>query len=210
MSNLKLWDSVDKTDPAITKAVNFGRRFTAICPQSQLKKATEVFGVFGEAWRLEDFKWTYIGDPDNPAEVVLQCNFVISETHWFPVVVGMRWKPGQDIHTKLMTHARSKALSMLGFNSDIYEGKFDDSRYVEHMKDLHSKQSEPEAEQPATTDRDTVLAEISKRCTELGLEPEKKKMLVAGWLADFNVKSFTELTAEQLRMCLEEVNELHV
>ena len=34
----------------------------------------------------------------------------------------------------LRTDARSKALSTLGFNSDIFEGKFDDNKYVAEMR----------------------------------------------------------------------------
>ena len=45
--NLELWKSVETTDPEFTKKVNQRGGFTAIAAQSQLMKATEVFGPFG-------------------------------------------------------------------------------------------------------------------------------------------------------------------
>ena len=48
--NMKLWNSVEKTDPAHTKKVKFGRGFTAIDPHSQVMNATKAFGPAGEGW----------------------------------------------------------------------------------------------------------------------------------------------------------------
>lgn len=36
---------------------------------------------------------------------------------------------------KVSTDALTKGLSMLGFNSDVFEGKFDDNKYVNQMKE---------------------------------------------------------------------------
>jgi len=45
----------------------------------------------------------------------------------------MRYRPGDECRKKLITDLRSKCLSTLGFNSDVFEGKFDDSRYVQSL-----------------------------------------------------------------------------
>ena len=51
MSNLKLWDSVKKTDPAFTKKASKGaHNFTSVAPMYQNKKATEAFGPQGIGW----------------------------------------------------------------------------------------------------------------------------------------------------------------
>ena len=50
MSNLKLWDSVEKTNPNHTKKVTFGRAITAIDPYHQIKNATKQFGPVGIGW----------------------------------------------------------------------------------------------------------------------------------------------------------------
>ena len=45
----------------------------------------------------------------------------------------MRYRPGDECRKKLLTDLRSKCLSTLGFNSDVFEGKFDDNRYVQNL-----------------------------------------------------------------------------
>ena len=46
----------------------------------------------------------------------------------------MAYKVGNEIRKKLITDMRSKCLSTLGFNSDVFEGRFDDNRYVEQAR----------------------------------------------------------------------------
>ena len=49
--NLKLWNTVSKSDPKYLKKVSFGSRsFTAIDPQYQVRCATEQFGPVGQGW----------------------------------------------------------------------------------------------------------------------------------------------------------------
>jgi hypothetical protein len=48
---------------------------------------------------------------------------------------------------KIETDALTKAISKLGFNADIFMGKFDDVRYVEEMK--KEFQEQPSQEQQA-------------------------------------------------------------
>jgi hypothetical protein len=52
MSNTRIWDQVNVTDPSATK--NFtgmgGFKGTAIKPTYLMRKATEVFGPCGEGW----------------------------------------------------------------------------------------------------------------------------------------------------------------
>ena len=55
---MKIWKSVEKTNPKYTKEVNFGRKFTTINAQYQMMTATEQFGPYGKGWgvRNEEFK----------------------------------------------------------------------------------------------------------------------------------------------------------
>ena len=53
-NNLKLWNSVQKTDPKYTKTVNFGRKFTSINAHYQVKCMTEAFGQKGKSWGVKD------------------------------------------------------------------------------------------------------------------------------------------------------------
>ena len=53
MSNLALWDKVQKTDPAFTKQASKGaHNFTSVAPMYQNKKATEQFGIQGIGWGI--------------------------------------------------------------------------------------------------------------------------------------------------------------
>ena len=53
-NNLKLWKTVEKTNPEHTKACGFGaRKFTAIDAQYQFMNATEQFGPFGVGWGVD-------------------------------------------------------------------------------------------------------------------------------------------------------------
>ena len=50
-NNLKLWNSVEKTNPKYTKKAKIGgMSITAIAPQYQIMMVTEQFGVYGQTW----------------------------------------------------------------------------------------------------------------------------------------------------------------
>lgn len=134
MGNMDLWNKVSTTDPKYTKKVNQRGGFTAIAAQYQIMKATEAFGPLGEGWG-------YIsGDP------IFQGVFVIvpvtlwhgSPENRFGPVYGcaeMFGKyPDHDAPKKAGTDALTKLLSQLGFNADVFLGRFDDNKYVEQVR----------------------------------------------------------------------------
>jgi hypothetical protein len=132
-NNMKIWDKVCVTDPEITKRVTQRGGFTAIDAQAQLKRATEVFGPYGTDWGLADLDYYMIYDGEgNMVEVTLTARFFYPGGE-FPMSNDMRYRPGDECRKKLLTDLRSKCLSTLGFNSDVFEGKFDDNRYVQNL-----------------------------------------------------------------------------
>jgi hypothetical protein len=132
--NMKLWDQVCTTDPDTTRRVTQRGGFTAIDAQAQLKRATEVFGPYGTEWGLYQLVYHTLRDGDgNTIEMNLTALFKYPGGE-FPMSSSMRYRPGDDCHKKLLTDLRSKCLSTLGFNSDVFEGKFDDNKYVESLK----------------------------------------------------------------------------
>ena len=76
MTNLELWNKVQKTDPDMTKKVTFGREFTAIDPTYQMKNATEQFGRYGTTWGLKNISIDYI-DIGVEKLAVLQATFLV-------------------------------------------------------------------------------------------------------------------------------------
>ena len=130
--NMRIWNAVEKTDPAHTKKVNQRGGFTAISAPSQVMRATEAVGPVGIGWGYET------GTP-----FMLDTLVVVPITLWhgqrdntFGPLYGsaeLRDSKGrldQDAPKKATTDGLTKALSQLGFNADVFLGKFDDNNYV--------------------------------------------------------------------------------
>jgi len=138
--NLKLWESVEKTNPNYTKKANVkGNQITAIAPQYQLKNATEKFGVYGHTWGFKNINVDYT-IVEKTGLVFWSADFYYPNGE-FPATNsisiwrdGAMTKPDDQFAKKVETDALTKCLSKLGFNADIFLGKFDDVRYIDEMK----------------------------------------------------------------------------
>lgn len=130
--HMKLWDAVSKTDPSHTKKVNQRGGFTAISAHYQIMKATAQFGPLGVGWGYTN------SDP-----IMLDGVVTIGVTLWHgdkdnkygPVWGGADLKDSKgkldsDAPKKAGTDGLTKALSQLGFNADVFLGRFDDNKYV--------------------------------------------------------------------------------
>lgn len=145
MSNLDLWNTVEKTNPNYTKSANVrGNKITAIAPQRQIKNATEQFGIYGKAWgfKVISFDYTML---ELTGIVVFNGVFFFPGAE-FPITSsisaykdGARTKPDADFAKKVETDALTKALSKLGFNADVFMGMYDDHKYVAMMQDEFNK-----------------------------------------------------------------------
>ena len=135
MSNLDLWSKVETTNPKYTKPANVkGNKITSISPQYQLLNATEQFGSYGKGWGFESIELDY--SLQSVGLVIFKGIFFYPEGK-FPIInsIGIykdnaQTKIDDDFAKKVETDALTKALSKLGFNADIFMGKFDDCRYV--------------------------------------------------------------------------------
>lgn len=144
-ANLKLWKSVEKTPPAMTKEVKFGKRhYTAIDPQWQARLATALWGPYGARWGMRNLHWQIIETNETDAQGHYKGSGVILKAEFFYPLDGKevsfeilnddKFRLGDDTLKKLITNTRSKALSWLGFSADVFMGKFDDTKYVEDLK----------------------------------------------------------------------------
>lgn len=137
LNNLDLWNRVEKTDPTHTKKVEFGRKFTAIDAMYQIKMATEQFGEAGTGWG-----WSF-SEPLFPTggTVVIKCTLWHSskgdtvEHFGQAFLEDSKGKPDKDAFKKAGTDGLTKCLSYLGFNADVFLGKFDDNKYVQEMRE---------------------------------------------------------------------------
>ena len=142
---LKIWKI--PTAPGSLKGVNSnGRNFNAIDSTSQFLQATEIFkGPYGSTWGLKDLEHEYktLGDTEL---LILKAIFFYPDGEFVLhnsiklayITNGYQGKPGylkidDEAYKKIETNTVSKALAKLGFNADVFLGKFEDSNYVQEL-----------------------------------------------------------------------------
>lgn len=144
MSNLKLWDSVQKTDTTFTKQVNQRGGYTAISPQYQLKVATEQFGPYGAGFGLcsSDFDMSIFEATGIVIHKAVFFYILDGQRHEFPLSNAIEAARGKgdkryvdtDFAKKVETNTVSKALSKLGFNADVFMGMMEDQSYLNELQ----------------------------------------------------------------------------
>ena len=161
--NLKLWEAVEKTDPKHTKKANIGgNKVTSIKPQYQIYNATKRWGSYGSKWGFKNIELDFslinekfynnktegkypnvkvIGKEESTVGLVVFKAIFFYPDGEFPAInsIGIftnneRSKIDDDFAKKVETDSLTKCLSKLGFNADVFMGRFDDIRYVEDMK----------------------------------------------------------------------------
>lgn len=157
--NLALWKSVEKTDPNHVKAIT-GKSYQGTSPKPHylVHKATETFGPIGIGWgftiedeRIEEgaggtrmhiarvkvwFKWN--GERGEVEH--------IGGTEFSGTRASGKAFTDEDAPKKSVTDALVKALSMIGFAGDIFMGRYDDSKYVNDLKNEVAATAEPVAQ----------------------------------------------------------------
>lgn len=134
---MKIWDLVDKTDPAYTKRVTQRGGFTAIDAMYQTKKATEIFGMYGKGWGLSETSFNF-SMMEETGMVIHEATFFYTQDdrrYEFPIHNAIKpmigTKGDEDWPKKVETNTISKALSRLGFCADVFMGDFDDQDYIQ-------------------------------------------------------------------------------
>jgi hypothetical protein len=150
--NLAIWNAVATTDPAHTKKVNQRGGFTAISAHYQVMRATEQFGPVGIGWGYVN------GEP-----IWQDSLCVVPVTIWHgdrsntfgPIYGAAEWRNGtridSDAPKKAATDGLTKGLSHLGFNADVFLGRFDDSKYVDELRREYAEQGAGEGQRQGAT-----------------------------------------------------------
>ena len=170
MSNLNLWKSVETTSPSHTAPAKVsGQTRTTVKAIYQTEKATEMFGPQGQGWGIEPESEKYerinIGD-----EVMLQYNAVMyyefnGKSGRLPIAAAImeaaivkRGQPSQYLRIdneaikKVRTDAKTKGLSELGFNADIFKGYYDHTGYSEYASSVCQEAEQEKQEAKAISD----------------------------------------------------------
>lgn len=138
--NLYLWHKVEKTNPKYTKQANVGgNKITSIAPQYQIMNVTEQFGSYGKTWGFKNIELDYTLVPEFNL-IVFKAIFFYPDGE-FPTINSIKMfmdnaklKIDDNFAKKLETDTLTKAISKLGFNADIFMGKFEDTRYLAEIK----------------------------------------------------------------------------
>jgi len=147
-ANLALWRSVETTPPDMTKLVSYGKRkYTTIDAYYQLREATSLWGPYGDRWGMRNITYQVVPLHCKDAGGEFVCHSIILRAEFFYPLDGKQvsfeilnddeYEAGEETLKKLVTNTRSKALSLLGFSADVFTGKFDDSKYVETLKQIY-------------------------------------------------------------------------
>lgn len=166
MENTALWDSLAKTPLEHTKAIT-GKPYKGTSPKPYwlIRRATEVFGPIGIAWgftiveeKLLDGAMTEKGFPARihmaRVRVWYEWNNKrgevehVGQTEFCGVRNSGQAFTDEDAPKKSVTDALTKALSMIGFAGDIFMGRYDDSKYVDDLKQ-EAKAEKAAADKPA-------------------------------------------------------------
>lgn len=142
--NMRIWDSVSKTDPKHTKQFKRAGGFqgTAIKPIWLTKRLTEQFGPAGTGWGMEQPTFQVVTAP-GPEEILVFCTVALwyldGEKRGTVYGVGGDKVQGKNKYGPFAndeafkasyTDALSNAMKQIGMGADIHMGLFEDEKYV--------------------------------------------------------------------------------
>ena len=144
MSKTEIWDALAKTDPAHTKSFSRAGGFkgTAIKPIWIVRRLTEQFGPCGIGWGMgkPEFQVVQSGD-----EILVYCTVSCwhgdRENEFYGVggdKVAVKRQAGtfndDEAFKKAFTDAVGNAFKFIGVGADVHMGLFDDSKYLNEVK----------------------------------------------------------------------------
>jgi len=177
-NNLELWHKVEKTNPKYTKQANVGgNKITSIAPQYQIMNVTEQFGSYGKNWGFKNIELDYTLASEFNL-IVFKGTFFYPDGE-FPIINSIKMfmdnaktKIDDNFAKKLETDALTKAISKLGFNADIFMGKFDDTRYLAEVTKEFAEKPQIEVYKELLNSSKTI-EELGKNWTSI--PPSKEK-----------------------------------
>tara|TARA_Y100000593_G_scaffold21209_1_gene42584 strand:+ start:940 stop:1581 length:642 start_codon:yes stop_codon:yes gene_type:complete len=190
--NMELWNKVCRTDPAHTKHVGQRGGFTAIDAMYQIECATKEFGPVGVGWGW-DFELMF---PPNDTVIAVVTLWHTKRDQTVKQVGQKSLGSGrvdEDATKKAVTDGLTKCLSYLGFNADVFLGKFDDNKYVEQVRTQFNKPQ-------IVTDFETIVKTASNsKDLEAIYEKDYKRQLIACVDEDANNGGYVKAVVEAYR-----------
>jgi hypothetical protein len=231
MDNLDIWQKVARPPESALKKIVGGRLagMTDINPQWRLKAMTEVFGPCGIGWKWSIEKlWTEPGASGEVMAFALVNVWIVRPdgmtvndlpVAWAEPIPGIGGsalvakerdglRANDEAYKMAVTDALSVALKCLGVASDIYERKYDGSKYTDAPNasalqppaKLSDRAARPPEALSLTGEDDPLLTEAQRKklfalVGEHGVPTEDFR---AFCLEKFNIKSRAELRYSML------------
>jgi len=175
IDNMRIWNAVKQPPQSALKTIMGGRLKgkTDINPQWRYKAMTEQFGVCGIGWKYDITRiWNELV-ADGQVFAFAEINLYImtkdgDEDVWSDAVPGVGGsmlveKEASGLHASdegykmAITDALSVAMKMLGVGADIYEGRWDGTKY---------RDSEPNNQSSASSSAPEAATDKSHWCQE--------------------------------------------
>lgn len=157
-NNLRLWNSLSKTDPKATKPFKKGGGFTGtqIDPVWRAQRMTEVFGPIGKGWGYDlTERWSeeFKTKDGTVSAVYVRINAWYKDQEsgeklWTGEQIGGTevGRAADEAYKMAVTDALTKCLVNVGLCADVYLGLFDDSKYRDEVgAEYEAKRAAPAA-----------------------------------------------------------------
>jgi len=179
---LGIWKELCETDPKYTKEFKRSGGFsgTAQNPTYAIRKMTELFGSCGKGWGTGKPEFTvydagvsgvlvyctlslwYIDDGEKREVYGVGGDTVCQDTKY-----GL--KADDEAFKKANTDALTNAMKMIGMAADLHLGMYDDSKYVNYVKEKIAKKEAPKLtkEQQELKDKADNINKQLQGCQDL-------------------------------------------
>ena len=161
--NMEFWQSVKKTDPKRVKPIT-GKPYQGNSPQPYylVERMTEQFGMCGIGWGINIIseRMERLTETDVLHIAVIELWYIhcdkrgsisqIGQTKACYLTNANKMMIDEDAPKKSVTDAMTKCMSYLGFAGDIFSGLWDDSKYVNELKQDFNQQHTKELIDKAT------------------------------------------------------------
>ncbi len=205
LANKKLWRAVFTTDPSAVKEIT-GKQYKGNSPKPYflIERATDVFGPCGIGWGIQVLNERYERFDKNESLHIATVKLwymldgkrgeieQMGQTRASYITKDGKFIVDEDAPKKSVTDAMVKCMSMLGFAGDIFSGRWDDSRYVEHAKKETYSRKKKEFDAVASVqmlndDQIALLRDLIKKANM----DEKKFAL---WITENTTDDLTKVT----------------
>lgn len=214
--NTKLWDILGRTDPKHTKSFTRGGGFkgTAIKPMFSYLRLTEQFGPCGTGWGVNEPSFQVVSGDNR--EVLVYCTvagwYMLENERRMVFGVGgdkvvsyikaneqynrpERWENDDEAFKKAFTDALTNAFKLVGVGADVHMGMFDDSKYVNSMREEFAEEpAKPQSPRPG----DGRSAYVKEHKAGEAKRDEDNQKRQVGWSKDGTTRTAHSLKKEKV------------